>query len=132
MAAAFVGLLLAACAPAPATVDNASALADIATGRNAEVVVEGHVVRVLRTSRGPHGNHERFVLRIAAGGHSADVLVADNISLARAAPIYRGEDVVVKGALVLDPQGPVIHWTHHDPRGRHEGGFIEAGGHRYE
>jgi len=47
-------------------------------------------------------------------------------------PLRRGDDVTGKGVLALDFGGPVIHWTHHDPRFRHDSGFIQAHGRMYE
>ncbi|MBC5823377.1 MAG: DUF3465 domain-containing protein [Candidatus Eremiobacteraeota bacterium] len=140
---ALVGALaLTACtSAAPDKPDNARALRDIRDGRDgAEVVVEGPVLRVERPSRGPSGVHERFLISLSdpdpAGRvpepHGLSVLVADNISIASAVVLHIGDEVVVKGVLALDPAGPVIHWTHRDPRLRHEPGFVEVRGHVYD
>jgi len=115
-----------------ADADNAGALDAIAHGRSgSEVTVEGRILRVLSTSDSESGAHERFVVAVISGGDEQDVLVADNISIARAAAVRAGDDVTVRGELAIDPSGPVIHWTHHDPRGRHEAGFIRDRGVTY-
>ena len=124
---------LAGCSLGGIKVDNAGALDDIAQGRTgAEVTVEGAVVRVLSTSNGTEGTHERFVVAVKSGSAEQEVLVADNITVGRAAPVRRGDDVIVRGELAIDPTGPVIHWTHHDPRGRHESGFVRLDGALYD
>jgi Protein of unknown function (DUF3465) len=138
LAGASAALQLAAatmcgCALNGGAADNAAALAAIAHARSgAEVTVEGLVVRVLDTSGGPQGAHARFIVAVRDEGAEQDVMVADNISIGRAAPVHRGDDVTVRGELALDASGPVIHWTHHDPRGRHESGFVRLNGIVYE
>jgi len=113
--------------------DNGAALRDIADRRaGKEVVVEGTVTSVMPSAEGPSGVHERFILLIAQPGQRVPVFVADNISIASAAPIRRGDDVIVKGELAFNDFGPVIHWTHRDPRFRHAPGFISVGGKVYE
>jgi hypothetical protein len=128
-----LGCVLASCSIGGANPDNARALDAIANGRSGtEVTVEGAVVQVLATSGGTQGSHERFIVAVRAGSAEQDVLVADNISIGRAAPVRRGDEVTVKGELAIDPSGPVIHWTHHDPRGRHESGFVRDNGVLYD
>jgi hypothetical protein len=126
-------LLAAACSAGTDRPDNAAALADIRAGRSGdEVVVQGVVTRVYSTARGESGSHERFDVRIASDSASQTVFVADNITVGEAAPVRDGSDVIVKGVLEIDPAGPVIHWTHHDPRMRHPAGFVEVQGKRYD
>lgn len=128
LAAAFV----AACG-AGIKSDNAAAVADIEAGRSGdEVTVEGVVTRVGRDSNGETGTHERFDIRIGSGAAEQDILVADNITVGMQAPVKRGDSVIVRGVLEIDPGGPVIHWTHHDPANRHEGGFVMLDGRMYE
>ncbi len=131
--AVIAGLALCGCALNGGNADNAGARNLIAQGRTgAEVIVEGSVLRVLHTSDSDSGAHERFVVAVKSGRDEQDILVADNISIARAAPVRAGDDVTVKGELAIDPTGPVIHWTHHDPRGRHVAGFIRDHGVIYD
>jgi hypothetical protein len=131
--AAVAALLAAGCAAQSDRPDNAAALADIQNGRGGrEVVVEGTVADVEDTAPGRYGVHEFFILTIASGAARQEVTIADNVSIGEVAPLHDGEDAIVKGVLEIDPSGPVIHWTHHDPEFRHVPGFVEAGGRTYE
>lgn len=124
---------LAGCSLGGIKADNAGAMDAISHGRSgAEVTVEGAVVRVLATNSGTQGAHEQFVVAVRAGSAEQDILVADNITIGRAAPVRQGDDVIVRGELAIDAAGPVIHWTHHDPRGRHESGFVRVNGELYD
>lgn len=130
---AFCALMLSGCSLAPPKADNASALREIARHDDgAELVVEGRVLRVLPTAAGPSGAHERFILQVASGPTALPLFVADNVSIAAAAPLRPGDLVIVKGELAFNDLGPVLHWTHRDPRLRHQPGFVEVGGHVYE
>lgn len=88
--------------------------------------VSGIVDRVLRDDN-EGSRHQRFILRVAA----MTVLVAHNIDLAPRVPLAEGDAVIVYGQYEWNDRGGVLHWTHHDPQGRREGGWIEAGGEKY-
>ena len=92
------------------------------------VEVEGRVDRVLSDDL-EGSRHQRFILELASG-HT--VLVAHNIDLAPRVPdLEVGFSLRIRGEYEWNPQGGVIHWTHHDPGGRREGGWIEHAGTRY-
>ncbi len=108
---------------------------------HAELTVTGRVTRVLGLRQGRSGVHEGFLLLVpygcspgSQGGcrRQITVRVEDNVSITGSVPLHRGEVVSVHGQYEYYPQGGVIHWTHHDPSGRHENGYIEAGGKRYQ
>ena len=125
--------LLGACASGGEHPDNAGAMAAIQAGRSGgEVIVEGVVTHVARTTQGPEGAHEHFDVRIATGAAAQDILIADNVTIGTAAPVRQGDDVIVKGVLEIDPSGPVIHWTHHDPRLHHASGYVILHGKMYD
>jgi len=93
------------------------------------VAGEGRVIRTLADDD-EGSRHQRFILAVDEG-HT--VLVAHNIDLApRIDGLRRGDRVRFVGEYVWNEQGGIIHWTHHDPRGRREGGWLHHAGQRYE
>jgi hypothetical protein len=81
------------------------------------------------TSRRTHRTHEQFDVRADDGSRFR---VIDNVSLAPRVPAQPGDRVTVEGELVHDRgRPPIVHWTHHDPRGRHPDGFVALGGRVY-
>ncbi len=89
---------------------------------------EGTVERTLADDN-QGSRHQRFILRLASG-HS--VLISHNIDLADHLPLNVGDSVRFRGQYEWNERGGVIHWTHHDPQGRRQGGWLEVGGRRYQ
>lgn len=121
----------AATAARPASVDDGAAL--IAEAFAAErsgfmVQTRGVVDRVL-SDDDDGSRHQRFVL-LLENRHT--VLVAHNIDLAERVPLEQGDEVELKGQYEWNERGGVLHWTHHDPGGRHEEGWIRFAGIVYE
>lgn len=72
--------------------------------------------------------HETFRAQTAAGS----VQIVDNVDIAPRVPVNPGDRIEVRGEMVHDPgRIPVVHWTHHDPAGVHEDGFIRLRGRTY-
>ena len=89
----------------------------------------GMVVRILADDN-DGDRHQRFILELGSG---RTLLIAHNIDLApRIASLNTGDTVAFYGEYETNPQGGVIHWTHHDPKGRHVAGWLEHRGRRYQ
>ncbi len=120
----------AAAAAQPAAVDGQALQAAYAS-RSSDVLVRGSgtVVKVLPDDT-KGSAHQRFILEV---GSNHTVLVAHNIDLApRIDGLRRGDKVEFAGEYEWNAQGGVLHWTHHDPAGRHPGGYLRHQGRRYE
>ena len=123
---------LAACAGGKQPPDNGRVCQIYGSQQSrAEVVATGTVVDVLGMRRGPSGTHEGFLLRLN-GACDLLVKVETNTDLTGPVPLQPGESVEVKGEYEYNVLGGVIHWTHHDPRGRHDGGYVIAAGKMYQ
>ena len=107
--------------------DNAvqQAYADHRSGQWLET--SGHVGRVLSDDN-EGARHQKFILELD-DGHT--VMVAHNIDLAERIPVRRGLALAVRGRYEWNDRGGVIHWTHHDPDGRIQGGWIVLDDVRY-
>ncbi len=117
-------------APVAAPRDDYDVLGEAFRAGRSDVLVtgEGTVEKVLRDDR-DGSRHQRFILALDSG---QTVLVAHNIDLAPRVPLEEGDEVRVFGQYEWNEKGGVMHWTHHDPAGRHEEGWIEHRGRRYE
>lgn len=110
---------------------NTSAIGQAFRNRASDVQVRGRgtVLRVLGDdTRG--SRHQRFILRLPSG---QTILVAHNIDLAPRVPgLSKGDVVGFNGIYEWNSKGGVVHWTHRDPDGRHEAGWLAHDGHRYQ
>ncbi len=96
---------------------------------NVQVEDEGVAMRIL-TDDLAGDRHQRFILRLASG---QTVLVAHNIDIApRVAGLQKGDSVRFYGEYVWNEKGGMVHWTHHDPEGRHVAGWLKHNGRTYQ
>ena len=97
-----------------------------------EVTANGSVARVLGDRSGPSGMHEGFLLHLTGSeGRGLTVRVEDNTDITGPIPMRSGDEVQVRGEYIYDPRGGIIHYTHHDPRGRHPSGYVRVNGRVY-
>lgn len=117
-----------AAAPAELAADEArAAFADRAGGRM--VRTRGTVSRTLADDR-DGSPHQRFIISTDSG---VSLLIAHNIALApRLDGLSVGDRIEVYGEYEWNDKGGLLHWTHHDPQGRHVAGYIEWRGRRYQ
>ncbi|WP_272975496.1 DUF3465 domain-containing protein, partial [Alcanivorax jadensis] len=74
--------------------------------------------------------HQKFILELASG---QTILIAHNIDLAPRIPDLRdGESVSFYGEYEWNERGGVVHWTHHDPQGRHVDGWLKHDGKTFQ
>ena len=74
--------------------------------------------------------HQRFILKLHSG---QTLLIAHNIDLApRLSALREGDVVAFNGEYEWNSKGGVIHWTHLDPNGHHEAGWLKHNGQIYQ
>ncbi len=90
---------------------------------------EGTVTKLLADDD-QGSRHQRFILKLASG---QTLLVAHNIDLApRVASLKPGDKVAFNGVYEWNVKGGVIHWTHRDPSGRNQPGWLKHAGQTYQ
>ncbi|MEJ0036012.1 MAG: DUF3465 domain-containing protein [Gammaproteobacteria bacterium] len=117
--------------PRPELGTPAASSFDAPTGfqSGARVETMGVVERVLADDNSG-SRHQRFIVRLPSG---QTLLIAHNIDIApRLEGLARGDAVSFSGIYEPNDKGGVVHWTHHDPSGRHASGWIEHKGQRYQ
>jgi lipoate synthase len=94
-----------------------------------QVSSSGTVVKLLPDDN-EGSRHQRFILKLS---NNQTVLIAHNIDLApKITSLRRGDVVEFNGEYEWNSKGGVIHWTHHDPAGRHQDGWLKHNGSIYE
>ena len=116
-------------ASATVTDDNAIGRAFASGISDIQVEGEGTVIRVLPDDVNG-SRHQRFIVELASG---QTLLITHNIDIApRINALEVGDSVRFNGEYVWNAKGGVIHWTHHDPRGRHVAGWVQHNGKTYK
>jgi len=99
--------------------------------RSSDIQVEGEglVTRILPDDLNG-SRHQRFIVELASG---LTVLITHNIDIApRIDALDVGDSVRFSGEYVWNEKGGLIHWTHHDPRGRHVAGWVVHNGRTFK
>ena len=99
--------------------------------KKSDVWVQGTgVVTKLLPDDNKGSRHQKFLVRINV---AQTLLFAHNIDLSpRIDALKVGDSIEFKGEYVFNPKGGVIHWTHRDPKGQHQGGWIKHQGNTFE
>jgi len=117
-------------------ISGASADSDDAIGRafasgasDIQVEGEGTVIRLLSDDTN-ESRHQRFIVQLSSG---QTLLITHNIDIAPRIDRLEVDDCVrFNGEYVWNAKGGGIHWTHHDPQGRHVAGWVMHNGKRYQ
>ena len=92
------------------------------------IEISGLVRRLLHDDN-DDSRHQRFIID-TGGGNS--LLVSNNIDIARRVPVGIGDRVQLRGMYEWNDLGGLVHWTHHDPHGVEDGGYVQLRSDRYE
>ncbi|MDP2785103.1 MAG: DUF3465 domain-containing protein [Sulfurimicrobium sp.] len=96
---------------------------------NLQIEGKGTVLKMLKDDT-DGSRHQRFIIRLDSG---QTLLVAHNIDLApRINALREGDALMFNGEYEWSAKGGVIHWTHHDPSGRHAAGWLKHNGEIYQ
>lgn len=94
----------------------------------ASVNVSGSIVTILSDDT-DGDRHQRFIIKLS---NAQTILIVHNIDIApRVAAIALKESIFIHGEYIWNSEGGLIHWTHHDPGGSHEDGWILYQGKTY-
>ena len=93
-----------------------------------EIHVSGTVTRYLGTRDSQSGEHEAFLVRPTDA--NTMLQIEDNVNLTGFIPLRRGDAIELQGQ--YECNDGVIHWTHHDPSGRHVAGYVVVNGRRFQ
>jgi len=108
-----------------------SALTSAYENRKSDVQVGGSGVVIRNLADDTSGSrHQKFILKLSSG---QTLLISHNIDLApRINSLRKGDTVNFYGEYEWNSKGGVVHWTHHDPRGNHIGGWLKHNGDTYQ
>ncbi len=73
--------------------------------------------------------HQRFLIVLSNG---TTILIAHDLKMAPPVPIKAGDILTIHGEYIWNKRGGLIHWTHHSNTPKHESGWIDFNGSRYQ
>lgn len=105
-------------------------LVQAVNNRRSENFVEGGsllVVKILPDDS--HGlEHQKWVVRLSNGETMQAVY---NLGMCPRVPVRVGDVISMGGQFIWTNKGGLLHWLHHDPRGRRPDGYVFVNGQFY-
>jgi hypothetical protein len=96
---------------------------------NQMIYQQGVVWKILQDDN-EGSRHQKFIVKLS---NDQTLLVSHNIDLAERIPDLQNNDsITFKGEYEWNRKGGVVHWTHHDPKGKHQDGFLIHKGKTYQ
>lgn len=96
---------------------------------NLQVSGSGRVSRILPDDN-EGSRHQKFIIKLDSG---QTILIAHNIDIAlKVYDLSEGDQIEFYGEYEWNSKGGVVHWTHHDPDGSHEDGWLKHKGRIYQ
>jgi len=96
---------------------------------NSQISGQGVVTRLLADDN-KGSRHQKFIIMLPSG---QTLLIAHNIDLApRINSLRVGDSIQFYGEYEWNERGGVVHWTHQDPSGTHQAGWLQHEGKRYQ
>lgn len=90
-----------------------------------QVQGSGRVIKILSDDNNGR-KHQRFLIKLPS---KLTILIAHNIDLSnRISTLSVGDTIEFYGEYEWNQKGGVVHWTHHDPRGKHKDGWLKHEG----
>jgi hypothetical protein len=84
-------------------------------------IEETGFVRRLISDDNEGSRHQRIIVELRRG---QTLLIAHNIDLAKRVPVGIGDRLQFRGMYEWNELGGLVHWTHHDPMGDVDGGWV--------
>jgi len=107
-----------------------SAIEALYQNRQSGVMVEfAGVIKKMLSDDNEGSRHQRFIVEL---DNKNTVLIAHNIDVAPRVPIKTNQSITIYGQYEWNERGGVVHWTHADSYGSHEGGWIKYQGEIYQ
>jgi len=89
---------------------------------------KGRVIRLLPDDR-DEARHQRMIVDIGGG---ETLLVVHSLEVADRVPVGLGDRIEFRGIYEWNDLGGLVHWTHRDPMGEDDGGFVLHRKRRYQ
>ena len=80
------------------------------------------LVKKLLSDDSDGSRHQRMILDMRNG---QTLLIAHNLDLAKRVPLGVGDRIRFRGMYEWNDLGGLVHWTHHDPLGVEDGGWVK-------
>ena len=89
----------------------------------------GTIIRLLNDDN-QGSRHQKFIIKQLSG---RTLLIAHNIDIApKIYSIQKGKIIKFCGEYINNSRGGIVHWTHHDPQGKHRNGWLKYQGESYQ